>query len=220
MGLTIHYSLRANQLTLRQVRQKIGRIAKRARELEFSVSELMELPDDRDLADVVAPSVKIGRGMRRTVWPSAGVAFRIHPGPGCEVATIGLARFPASIRLGSARIPTRLTGWSWYDFCKTQYASNPRLGGTANFLRCHVGLISLLDLARQLGIRVKVSDEGGYWKKRDLQALVKELGEWNEFIAAFGGLLKDAHGDVEAPIFAFPNFEPLEARGQRHLRRR
>jgi hypothetical protein len=66
-----------------------------------------------------------------------------------------------------------------------------------------------------------VSDEGGFWEKRDLPALVREIGSWNEMIAAFGGKLKDllgnGPGNLESAIAEFPNFERLEAAGQSQL---
>jgi hypothetical protein len=89
----------------------------------------------------------------------------------------------------------------------------------ANFLRCHLTVIAMLDRARQLGCLEEVDDEGGFWEKRDLPALVREIGSWNEMIAAFGGKLKDLHGpgNLEAAIAEFPNFEQLEAAGQSKL---
>ena len=107
-------------------------------------------------------------------------------------------------------------GWLWTSFCKTQYASNPKLGGVENFLRCHLSLIRLLDHARELGMLKHVSDEGGYWEKRDVQALVQEVGEWNEAIAGFAGQLKDqlTGQGMEAAITRFSDFEHLEAKGR------
>jgi hypothetical protein len=90
-----------------------------------------------------------------------------------------------------------------------------------NFLRCHLTVIAMLDRAKQLGCLEEVSDEGGFWKRRDLPALVREIGSWNEMIAAFGGKLKDLVGsgsrELESAIAQFPNFEQLEAAGQSKL---
>ena len=86
-----------------------------------------------------------------------------------------------------------------------------------NFLQCHLTVIAMLDKAKELGCLADVSDEGGFWQKRDLKTLVREIGSWNEMIAAFGGKLKDVLGGgllgVQAPITEFPNFERLEAAG-------
>src|SRR5207248_6808050 len=104
----------------------------------------------------------------------------------------------------------------WRSFCKTQYASNPSTGDVENFLRCHLSVIRLLDHAQHLGMLHEVCDEGGYWERRDVQALVKEVGEWNAAIASFVGGFKDLIGDrdVQAEITKFPNFEHLEAEGR------
>jgi hypothetical protein len=79
----------------------------------------------------------------------------------------------------------------------------------------------MLDKAKELGCLERVSDEGGFWEKRDLPALVQEIGSWNEMIAAFGGKLKDLLGDgsvgLESAIAEYPNFEQLEAAGESKL---
>ena len=47
-------------------------------------------------------------------------------------------------------IKTRLAGWRYGTFCKTQYASEPDCGGVPNFIRCHLSVIHLLDRIGQL----------------------------------------------------------------------
>ena len=93
-----------------------------------------------------------------------------------------------------------------------------------NFLRCHLGVIALLDEAKKLGFLGKVSDEGGFWETRSLDRLTKEIGEQSAMLASAFGALKDAMAQapggariLEAPIAAYPNFEHLEAEGQRLL---
>jgi len=151
------------------------------------------------------------------------------PGAGSEPANFGLCRYPAQIEVEGQeayvpgegfvrpkrRVRTGLTGWQWSSFCKTQYASDPNCGGMQNFLRCHLAVIKLLDRAKELGILAGVSDEGEFWDKRDIPALAREVGDWNEAIAAFAGQMKDWLGDdVQSAITAFPNFEHLEAKGR------
>jgi len=163
------------------------------------------------------------------VAPSHVIAFETVPGPGSEPANFGLCRYPGTIDIEEAeqfvrgqgivrpkrRLRTGISGWFWSSFCKTQYASNPDCGGAENFLRCHLAVIRLLGHAQTLGILGDVSDEGGFWKKRDVRALVEEVAEWNQMIAAFAGQVKDwFSGDVESAITRFPNFEHLEARGR------
>jgi hypothetical protein len=158
------------------------------------------------------------------VFPDHLFAFNTIPGDGSEPANFGLCHFPASIvildrqvsPLRRQRLQTNLSGWSWGSFCKTQYASNPDCGGVENFLRCHLLVIRILDRARDLGILESASDEGGYWQKRDVQLLAREVGEWNQMIAATMGRFKDLIGDqVGGQILKFPNFEHLEADGHR-----
>ena len=58
--------------------------------------------------------------------------------------------------------------------------------------------------------------------KYDVKALVQEVGEWNEMIAATFGAINDmlkASGSplaLESPISAFPDFEHLEFKGQQN----
>jgi hypothetical protein len=79
----------------------------------------------------------------------------------------------------------------------------------------------MLDRAKALDCLDTVSDEGDFWEKRNLPELVREIGSWNEMIAAFGGRLKDLVGEgglqVESPITEYPNFEQLEAAGEEKL---
>ena len=134
------------------------------------------------------------------------------------------------------KIKTHLTGWHGGGFCKTQYATQVSI---PNFIRCHVGLIYLLDqIAKLPTMKVEVNDEGKYgtsyytddpwaenrvytWHegKYDVKALIEEVGEWNEMIAAAFGGLKDAMGEsgdaLLSPISNYGNFEQLEFRGQK-----
>jgi hypothetical protein len=163
------------------------------------------------------------------VMPTHVIAFETVPGPGCEPANFGLCRYPATVSFQEEeqyvcgqgfvrprrRLRTGLDGWRWSSFCKTQYASHPDCGGVENFLRCHLVVIKLLDIAQSLGILLDISDEGDFWTKRDVPALAREVGEWNQMIAAFAGRMKDWFGsDCKAPITDFPDFEHLEAKGR------
>ena len=236
MGLTIHYHLRSSARSPKTARELVARLRSRALDLPFEqVDDIIELSGsechyqqyDRD-----HPSrwllIQAGQfvedpqyqGRSYDVPPQHVIAFSTWPGQGCEEANFGLCRYPAAIevelpRCGrKRRIPTRLHGWHWGSFCKTQYASNPECGGLRNFLRCHLAVIAMLDHARSLGILDHVSDEGGFWEKRDVEALAQEVGQWNEMLAGLAGRLKDLAGDqVLAEIAKFPDFEHLEAKG-------
>jgi hypothetical protein len=229
MGLTLHYTIDGQIRNRVQARRLVERLRARALDLPFArVGRLY-----------VAPRAgKTPSGRTRTVppWlrqegtrfvmrgeqclhaePEVLACFIVHPAEGSETAWIGLARYPSAIvdHQGRRR-PTKLSGWSWQNFCKTQYASNPKYGGMENFLRAHLSLVALLDEAKALGLRVRVSDEGGYWKRRDREALAAEVASWNALVAGFGGKFKDAvaaAGEVTGDIFNFPNFEHLEAKG-------
>jgi hypothetical protein len=169
-------------------------------------------------------SIQAGQHVERDdvhygVKPKHVVAFSTWPGEGCEEANFGLCLYPGVLKIADPRtghdrrLRTGLTGWCWSSFCKTQYATRH---GMDHFLRCHLSVVRMLDHAKQLGILSSVSDEGDYWEKRDMRALAQEVGEWNELIAAQAGRLKDLLGDkVEAPITQFPDFEHLEAKGQK-----
>lgn len=82
-------------------------------------------------------------------------------------------------------------------------------------------MIHLLDKAKTLGILEQVLDEGGYWEKRDVALLVKEIGRWNAMVAGAVGRLQDhlEQGGVDrrqiiSEITSFPDFEHLEADGR------
>jgi hypothetical protein len=143
----------------------------------------------------------------------------------------------------SRKIKTRLSGWRYSAFCKTQYASDPKCGGIPNFVKCHLCVIHLLDrIAALPTMKVETDDEGKYGRsyytdnpnakkrvytwhdgKYDVKALIQEVGEWNEMIAAQFGALNDALKlagtgmDVHSPITAFQNFEYLEFKGQQKI---
>jgi hypothetical protein len=161
----------------------------------------------------------------RTVLPEHVIGFSTYPGNGSEEANIGLSRFPRSVIVKNKqsgknhRLPIADGGgWKWHSFCKTQYANEH---GLENFLRCHLSVVAMLDAAKRIGFDVVVNDEGHYWEKRDVHALVREIGEWDQMIAAFGGSLKDAAGvagmTIESPIFNRKDFETLELKGQSQL---
>ena len=139
------------------------------------------------------------------------------------------------------KLRTKLDGWRWSSFCKTQYASNPKCGGMPNFVKCHVSVITLLEETAKLpSMKVRINDEGHFgpsnhsddWREarkegreptyvdheatHDIEILCNECGEYNELIAGFHGGLKDIFGgDVESPITAYPDFEQLEFRGRK-----
>jgi hypothetical protein len=234
MGLTIHYHLHTTG-GITQARRLVHALHDAAQALPFKeLDPVVELQGDacnfdkrtqddplRWLLCQAQEYVDIGPGRSMGVAPSHLIAFSTWPGEGCESANFGLCKYPATVKVDGRTIRTKLSGWHWSSFCKTQYASSPDCGGVPNFLSCHLMVVNLLDQAQKLGCLKSVSDEGDFWEKRNLSALAAEVGSWNQMIAALGGKLKDAlEGgpvSVQAPITSFANFESLEAAGQADL---
>ncbi|WP_207714325.1 hypothetical protein [Scytonema sp. UIC 10036] len=138
------------------------------------------------------------------------IGFDSLPGEGSETPIFGLATH-SEIK--------DVNDWMWTGFCKTQYASNPEYGGLENFLKCHLLIVKMLDVACELGITCDVSDEGGYWEKRNIEKLVSNIRKHNILMAALTGKIKDdlaviGNIPVLSPIFDYPNFEHLEAEGR------
>jgi hypothetical protein len=172
MGLTIHYQLVTTTGDEAHASKLVQQLRQAALDLPFQhVGEIVELqgdqcdweqrPDDAPyrwlliqasahIALRVSPSEK-RQGVTRQpdVLPLHLIAFETEPGDGCKPANFGLCQFPSHVshpELG--KVQTKVKGWSWHSFCKTHYASDPRCGGLPNFLRCHLGVIALLDEAQ------------------------------------------------------------------------
>jgi hypothetical protein len=238
MGLTIHYSLKARGSDA-HARKLITTLHQAAQDLPFKeLGGVVDLSggecdfnqrhrDDplRWMLIQAQESVEIvskrSIQVSQRVTPTRLIGFTTWPGDGCEEANFGLCKFPAVVETTDGPLKTRLSGWRWTCFCKTEYSNNPKCGGLPNFLRCHLSVIALLDKAKALGCLEHVSDEGEFWEKRDLQALSMQVGLSDRMIAAFGGLLKDLTGDgspgIELAVGKYPDFERLEAAGHNEL---
>lgn len=231
MGLTIHYQFQSDSRSPKMARRLLDQLRQKALDLPFKeVGAVIEVSGDTaefDNSDRDDPRrwllIQAGRyierdGCHHRVTPQQVIAFSTWPGEGSEEANFGLAVYPESIEVDGRKIRTGLGDWSWGSFCKTQYASNPDCGGVENFLRSHLAVVKLLDHAKVLGVLKHVSDEGDYWEKRDIQALAKEVGDWNTMIAGWAGRFKDAFGDgVVSEIASYPNVEHLGAKGGEKL---
>lgn len=137
-----------------------------------------------------------GRRARRS---GSGCGFLVHPGRGCEPASIG---FVERISNDGGH-----PEWFWYCRCKTQYAS---VFGDDYFLECHGRLVDLLDEAIALGIGVVVRDETFYWPTRDPERALEEVRNMNRIVARLAGAFSDQVSRVGSPIFGHPEFERLE----------
>lgn len=232
MGLTIHYSLSTELKKPKEVQQLVETIRQFALDLPFKqVGELKEFTDSTpDSTDEVERWLRIQaeghvetKGSYYSVPARRTIAFSTWPGEGSEAANFGFSLFPGFIdQRNGKRLATKLRGWQWSSFCKTQYASNPRFGGVPNFVRSHLLVVKVLDFIQHTGLaNVEVSDESNYWEQRDLKALVQTVGEWNELIAGFTNEIQQAAQDngqaIEAAITQFPNVEHLEAKGLKRL---
>ena len=100
---------------------------------------------------------------------------------------------------------------TWASFCKTQFANEY---GMPNFLRAHMTVCAILEKAQDIGFKVKVDDESGFWTKRDVKDLAEVVGQWDQMIAAMFGTMKDAIPGVVSPIQNRTDFEHLEMKGQ------
>jgi hypothetical protein len=187
MGLTIHYAFRTKTRSGRTARNLIEQLRVKALDLTFKlVGQVLEA-DRAEIESVGRDDprswlfTQATRYVRRPdhsypVTPNHLVAFSTCPGDGCEEANFGLASYPSTIKVDGKNIRTGLGGWSWSSFCKTVFAANPDVGGPANFLRCHLAIVNLLDFAESLGVLGEVHDEGEYWEKRDREALTAQVG--------------------------------------------
>ena len=231
MGLTIHYDLYAPKIkTLAEARKLLGPLQQFAKKQRFKkTSKILtwkQGKDDPGLVQLFSYPIYIEKPGKELVilWAKpVEIAFFVVNQPGSEVASFGLARHEATAcdMAGEHEQRTRLTGWNWRVFCKTQYASMSTAGGWENFFKIHDGICRVLDEAKRLGMKVKVQDEARYWENRDVPALKAEIHRWNTMIAAVTGRFKDMAGGREgaivAPITKEPDFEHLEAQGQHFL---
>jgi hypothetical protein len=229
VGLTIHYSLQTSLTEPREVEALVRSLHQTAGRLPFrrvgSVKEFRDREADFEQSGRDDPDRWLKIQAHRclevgdrsvSVKPRHIIAFTVEPGAGCEPANFGFCQFPRHVDVAVRGTPARryatgLAGWSWGSFCKTQYASDSNCGGVENFLKCHVGLIRLLDFAAAMaGMTVEVDDEAHFWDRRDPKELVNKVGDWNEFVAACAGTIKDlAEREgvaVESVIAGFPSF--------------
>jgi hypothetical protein len=148
MGLAIHYSLKARGSDA-QARKLIQALHQTAHDLPFKeLGPVVELAGDQcdfnqrdqedphrwlliqaeDDVEIVSQRRVIGGQTCRSyqrVQPLRIIGFKAWPGEGCEQSNFGLCKFPAVVETEGGPIKTKLSGWRWSSFCKSQYASDP-----------------------------------------------------------------------------------------------
>jgi hypothetical protein len=225
MGLTISYKLRSLEHNIDNIRGQVLALHHKAKDLCFmDVGEIIILKDQECTIDMNGgddPNIELKvHGSEITSidkdgkfsfrHPSYIIGFTLIPGKGCSMADIGFRVYPDADQV-----------WTWFGYCKTQYASNPEYGGLDNFITSHLKIIDLLDAAQAMGVECDVTDNGNYWQSRDRALLASTVNDNNLFTAAVMGTLKDAttsqKATLNAPILDFPNFEYLEGDGQQRL---
>ena len=223
MGLTIHYELSVEKrLAGAAVRELVKRTALYAKKIGCAeVSEVMPVQADTPGTFWYVQLERHGERSIRSIPAKRGWVVDVWPGEGCESALFGLCQYPHSTPHVPFDVSTGAgSGWVLKGYCKTQYAHEH---GWEHFLRCHKTIISILDFWRQLGVTVKVSDEGEYWPTRSETKLREILNRYDGLMAVVAGAFKDAADktgkghSVEAPILARMDFERLEAEGCREF---
>lgn len=134
------------------------------------------------------------KNIRTSLAPSDGIFFNMQPGLGTEWITIGLFKYPRSFKLYRVEnerrdelqtIKNEDGGWRHSDFCKTQYANGY---GPVNFLKSHIGLITLLEgIDNSEHFSCRIHDEGDFYENKNIYKFVKEVITWDRMI---GGLKK------------------------------
>jgi hypothetical protein len=215
MGLTISYTLTLKEdVASGVVRELVRRTALYARKIGCAeVSRVLRADRREDLAPLYFYLGEPKGSFYTWVAPERGWLVQVLPGAGCETARFGVCQYPRRVPCARGDAPTGYRGgWRFSSSCKTQYAG---AHGWENFLQCHLRVISLLDFWRGLGARVRVNDDGGFWKTRSVEKLREELRGYDGLVAAMSGVLKDASAGLplKAPIFDNKEFERLEHAG-------
>jgi hypothetical protein len=178
---------------------------------EYTIDQLIDL-DERDYAKIVI-STLCGDLPDFYGTPSreaCAVVFVALPGTGCESAMFGFVAPGSRRSFGDPDEDLHPGEWFWSGACKTQYASTI---SDDHLVKCHLGLVRLLEHASTLGITVDVHDETGYWEHRSIEKLLDAVRDMNRVIARFAGAIHDRLGEehgIDAPIFDHPEFEHLE----------
>jgi len=191
MGLTVHYDLKFKG-TEAEVQNKLEELKFCAEQLPFAeingpafldygkwtlekYHAKKGYNDWRDWASI--------QGMNYEKTDANGpkaFCLNLWLGEGCEPMNIGLRQCWNS------------NYWTWYSFCKTQYAEE--------FVKCHLLVIRMLDECKRLDILKDVRDEGKYWETRDIKVLGGNINESTEMLQDLFGKLSKTEFQIESPI--------------------
>lgn len=222
MGLTLFYQLKLPGSTpVEQVRAKVSALKDFASTVgfdavlgpaEYTLDELMAEHGHREIVPILVSTIAgdLPDFYGIAVGDPCVITFLAAPGKQCEPAVFGFIA-PGSRAMYDDSEDDLCSGeWFWSGACKTQYAS---IISNDHLIKCHVGLVRVLEHAATLGIDVSVTDETGYWEHRSVEKLIAAVDDMNRLVARFAGALSDHLGEghsVEAPIFEHEEFEHLE----------
>lgn len=113
--------------------------------------------------------------------PATFVRLSLWPGEGCEACDL------LFLQKSRSRFVCR-------GFCKTQYAEQ--------FIQCHLLVIRLMDMLKESGFDVQVSDEGDYWQTRDLNVLAKNINDSTAMISSMAEALRQMTAATGVTIVA------------------
>lgn len=208
MGLTIHYDFEFKG-TPKEALSKLESIRNIAMDLPFKeVGDLWELDYSKNFNDDIENKRIAGKDSESYRWAKIqygpkysegligkldvsqfkGWVFTVWTGKGCEPTNIGLKSRDNAHWFGCA-------------FTKTQYAEQ--------FVRCHLLVVSILDVCKKFGILKNVSDEGEYYETRDLSMLGDNINESTKFIQQIGSMIKKANSKtahIESAIDGCKNY--------------
>jgi hypothetical protein len=123
-------------------------------------------------------------GESKSEWvnPKWHCGFHVLPGAGCESLNFDLYEYPKTVRVATYSnhkqyqvVKVGQSAFSSSGFCKTVYAGSPASGGSPeNFLKCHLLVCRALEIACELGFKVDVNDESGYYENENLDLLLPQ----------------------------------------------
>src|SRR4051812_18895649 len=171
---------------------------------EYSPDDLVEDGDPPDFGRICALTMcgdppdfyDLGFG------EPCAITFAIAPGAECDPAILGFIAPGSRSQAGLPEDDLHPGEWIWSGACGIGNAASI---SEAHFLKCHLGLIRVLDHAATLGITVEVEDETGYWQHRSSERLVEFVREiaWQEKLAEeeyVRWLETHGDGDIEKDV--------------------